>query len=435
MRNVLIGLAAVVVIGLVVFTLLAWRPAIAEVDPVDPSSFSADLVARGEVIAAAGYCATCHTVAGKPAYAGGYGVASDFGTIYSTNITPDPEQGIGRWSEEAFVRAMRKGVRRDGAHLFPAFPYTHFAKVSDEDLSALYAFLMTQPAAQTEIPENTLGAPFNWRALQGGWKLLFFRGGEFKPDSSKSDAWNRGAYLSEGLSHCSACHSPRNGLGAEEGGSERYAGALVDDWYAPAISTRPDASLPWTEEELFAFLRTGGSPFHGTATGTMSQVVHDGLGLLPDEDVRAIATYFADLAGAPAEIPLAEIEAKETNNAGDQLAESQRRGELIYVGYCVSCHDSPPTAQTATRPELAINSAVVGPDPTNFARIVLRGVSDAEGRPDTYMPGFGMILSDRDVADVAAYLRTAYAGGDASGLWADVETRVAEMRALRDPMR
>lgn len=435
MRSILIGLAALVVIGLVVFAALAWRPGIGEIDPVDAASFSADQVARGEQLAAAGYCASCHSVPGLPAYTGGYGVASDFGTIYATNITPDPEQGIGRWSEEAFARAMRKGIRRDGAHLFPAFPYTHFAKLTDEDVSALYAYFMSQPAAQAEIPENTLGAPYNWRALQGGWKLLFFRGGEHRADASKSEAWNRGAYLAEGLGHCSACHTPRNSLGAEEGGAVRYAGAVVDDWYAPAINAAPDAKLPWTEEELFQFLRTGGSPLHGAATGSMSKVVHEGLALLPEEDVRAIAVYFADTAGAPAEVTTAEIETAQASALTGELDEAQRRGELTYVGYCVSCHESPATAQSALRPELAVNSSVVGPDPTNFARVVLSGVSDADGRADTYMPGFGMILSDRDVADVAAYLRASYAGGDNGGAWADLEARVAELRALRDPMR
>src|SRR5690606_17278181 len=149
----------------------------------------------------------------------------------ATNITPHPESGIGTWSEAAFERAMRKGVRRDGAHLFPAFPYTHFANLTSEDVSALYAYVMSQPAAEHDVPETKLEGIYNWRALQGGWKLPYARGGSFKPDPEKSEAWNRGAYLAEGLGHCSACHSPRNNLGGELRGEARYAGALVDGWY------------------------------------------------------------------------------------------------------------------------------------------------------------------------------------------------------------
>jgi mono/diheme cytochrome c family protein len=421
MNRALIAIVVVVVLGAGAFFALAWRPAIAEVEGQAAMSFAADNVARGEMLAGAGNCVSCHGAD----LAGGRGIASDFGVIYATNITPDPETGIGRWSQEAFARAMRSGVRRDGAHLFPAFPYTHFAKLTDEDLDALYAFVMSQQAVAKEVPATTLEGIYNWRALQGGWKLLHVRGGVFQPDGSKSEAWNRGAYLAEGLGHCSACHSPRNSLGAEQTGAQAYAGAVVDNWYAPALNTSHDARLPWTADELYAFLREGGSPLHGSASGTMSEVVHDGLARLPDADVAAIAAYFADVGGAPPQIAAADVAAAMAMAEGVTLNEAQARGQTVFVNYCVSCHLNRDGAPSSTRPELALNSAVVGPDPSTFIRIVLDGVSIPDGHPDADMPGFRYILSSGDIADVAAYVRAVYAPGD--GGWGDVQPRVQEI--------
>jgi mono/diheme cytochrome c family protein len=209
LKRILIGLIALVVIGLAGFVVFAWWPAIAPVPPPAAASFAPTLVARGEVLAGAGYCATCHTAKGGALYAGGSPMVTGFGTIYSTNIIPDPETGIGSWSEAAFRRAMQEGVARDGSHLFPAFPYDHFTKLTDEDVAALYAFLMTRTPVSAPAHENTIPFPLNIRALQAGWKLLFFRPGRFEPDPARGADWNRGAYLAEGISHCGACHTPR----------------------------------------------------------------------------------------------------------------------------------------------------------------------------------------------------------------------------------
>jgi mono/diheme cytochrome c family protein len=243
-----------------------------------------------------------------------------------------------------------------------------------------------------------------------------------------ADALSRGAALAEDVGQCSTCH------GAVQGAASTridYAGARVDDWYAPAINAEPDARLPWTEAELYVFLRTGSSPLHGIAVGPMSEVVHGDLAGLPDEDIAALAAYFANLGGAPAEIAVDEVAA--AMRPEFVRGRDERRGEWLYVGYCVSCHFNRPESQTGKRPELALNTAVSAPDPTNLIRIVLAGVSEPEGEPDEYMPGFAMLLSDRDVADVAAYLRAAYASGREP--WSDLEPRIAELRALRDPMR
>lgn len=421
------GIAAgVVIAGALVFTALAYRPAIAEVAPGAAPAADAATLERGRQFAQAGNCASCHTVQGGPGdFAGGLPVESNFGAIYSTNITPDAETGIGTWSEEAFVRAMRKGIRRDGAHLFPAFPYDHFTKVTDQDMSALYAYLMTLAPVSYTPPENTLGAPFSWRALQGGWKLLFFRGaGAYEAEDDGSAEWNRGKYLAEGIGHCSACHTPRNALGAEKGGRAEYSGAIVGAWYAPAINGSPDAAVAWSEEELYEFLRTGASARHGVAAGSMSEVVHAGLRALPDEDVRAMAIYFADIAEAVEGAAPADIPSLLDRQDGEMTAQ-ERRGGQVFRSFCVSCHFTAPDAPQANRPALAVNSAVIGPDPTMFVHVVLNGVSAEEGGLDAQMPGFRGVLSDQDVADVAAYLRGAYGG---RGDWPDVAERASEVR-------
>jgi len=224
MKRLLIGIAALCVLGLLGFGALAWKPAIVPINPPAPQSFAPELVARGEALAGGGFCAVCHTAKGGRKFAGGYAMQTPFGVIYSTNITPDPETGIGAWSEAAFARAMHEGVARDGSLLFPAFPYDHFAKLSDDDVRALYAYFMTRTPVRSSAKTNTIPFPLNIRYLQEGWKLLFFRPGRFRPDAGKSAEWNRGAYLALGLSHCGACHTPRNMLGAEEAG-EPYAGA------------------------------------------------------------------------------------------------------------------------------------------------------------------------------------------------------------------
>ena len=409
----------VLVLLLLAALFYAWEGPIDPVTPPEADAFSAAAVARGEALAGAGNCATCHTVAGGAPYAGGRPMATGFGTVHATNITPHPEDGIGRWSEEAFVRAMREGVRRDGAHLFPAFPYTHFAHTSDDDLAALYAYFMTRQPVAGGVPENTLPFPLNVRLLQAGWKLLYFDGGGDVSDPGRDDAWNRGAYLAEGLGHCGACHTPRNALGAERDDAA-YAGAVIDDWYAPALTAANGAPLPWTRDELFAYLRQGATDLHGVAAGSMSAVVHDGLARLPDSDIEALAVYFADLAGAPERIEPAAVR--------DAMAglDADHPGRALYAYACESCHYNAPGAPRALRPELTLNSAVTGPDPTNFLRLTLAGLGVGEGHPAAFMHGYAGALTDADIVAIARYLRGP-AAADAAG-WRDLDARLAELR-------
>lgn len=222
-KHLLISVIALEVMGMLGFGALAWWPAIAPIAPPAPGAFAPELVAKGAVLAAGGYCAECHTAKGGQPFAGGYAMATPFGVLYSTNITPDRETGIGTWSEAAFARAMQRGVARDGSLLFPAFPYDHFTKLPDTDVQALYAYFMTRAPVRALAHENTVPFPLNVRYLQAGWRLLFFRPGRFEADPGKSAEWNRGAYLAEGLSHCGSCHTPRNLFGAEKAG-DTYAG-------------------------------------------------------------------------------------------------------------------------------------------------------------------------------------------------------------------
>ena len=289
-KRILMGLLAVLLVGCVG---IGRQPAVAPVSPPAAASFAPTLVALGAQLAAAGNCAGCHTVEGGQPFAGGLGLETGFGLAYSTNITPDPQTGIGNWSEQAFTRAMREGVARDGSHLLPAFPYTHYTKLTDGDVKALYAFFMIRPAVVAPARVNTIKFPFNVRALQAGWKLLFFDRGVYQNVSGKSEAWNRGAYLAEGLTHCAACHTPRNRLGAEQRNAA-YAGAPFDGWLAPPLNAANPAPMPWTQRDLYDYLRTGESEAHGVAAGAMASVVHNGLAKLSDTDVQALAIYFAD---------------------------------------------------------------------------------------------------------------------------------------------
>jgi mono/diheme cytochrome c family protein len=432
LKRIVIGAVSLGILCLLVFLGLAWRPAIAVADPPATSSFPDDLIAKGKVLAGAGYCTVCHTRAGGQPFAGGLGVKTPFGTVYSTNITPDPETGIGRWSLEAFTRAMREGVSRDGSHLFPVFPYDHFTRVSDDDLKALYAFIMTLPPTRSVAPANTIPFPLNIRPLQEGWKLLFFRSGPYQPDPSKSAEWNRGAYFATGLSHCGGCHTPRNLLGAEESG-EDYAGAVIDNWIAPALTNANPSPVPWTESELFSYLRSGLAPLHGATAGPMSPVVHAGLSAMPDSDIRAIAAYFADIdhaANRTASIDTTVKDALARSHLGS--AQEYDPDARLYAGACVGCHYNGGSAPLASRPELALNSALALPEPTNFIHVVLDGIGVAEGGPGLVMPGYAAALSDSDIGRLAAYLRRTRTDKPA---WTDIEQKIAAARAQRTSNR
>jgi mono/diheme cytochrome c family protein len=422
-KKAAIFLVSVTLLGVLGFSAMAWRPALAPIRPPPPESFAAELVAKGESLSSGGFCEECHTAKGGQAFVGGYAMATPFGAIYSTNITPDPETGIGTWSEEAFARAMREGIAQDGSHLFPAFPFDHFTEISDDDVRAIYAYLMTRPAVSARAPANTIPFPFGIRAFQEGWKILFFRSGRFEPVMEKSVEWNRGAYLARGLSHCGACHTPRNLLGAEKADAP-FAGAVVDGWIAPPLTADNPAPVPWTPQEVKTYLEQGVTALHGSAAGPMSPVIH-GLSALPESDIQAIATYFSDVDHAgdravSAETTVARAMSEELP-AGGQAREDDAR---LYAVACASCHYNS-GSPLAARPELALNSALYLPDPSNLIQVILHGVSARDGMPGVVMPSFAKALSDAEIAEIAAYLRRTRAG---LPQWSDLETKIATIR-------
>lgn len=415
----ILGIAAG--IGCAAFVVYGWRSEIAD-PPSQAASFSKDLVARGEVLAKAGYCGECHN--GDPArpFAGGRGLETQFGTIYSTNITPDPETGIGNWSQAAFARAMREGVRKDGAHLFPAFPYDHFALLNDDDINALYAFFMTRAPVVAENRENTLPFPLNIRFLQAGWKLLFVKPPR-EPVSELSASEERGRYLAEGIAHCGACHTPRNLLGAEIA-SRHMDGADIDGWTAPGISDNSPTPISWTQQELTEYLRSGYSKSHGSAAGPMSPVIH-GLSALPDDDIEAIANYLLLSVGKDKGNPDAverhvlDIDAQET------ATPTTFSGERLYVTACATCHFNAETGALSERPELGLNSSLFLDTPDNLIHVILDGINAPDGAPGLVMPAFRNAFDDREIAAIVNYLRSSRTS---LVPWGNVENRISEIR-------
>jgi mono/diheme cytochrome c family protein len=298
--------------------------------------------------------------------------------------------------------------------------------MSDADISALYAYFMTREPAKASARENTLRFPLGIRALQAGWKLMFFRPGRFEVQPARGPQWNRGAYLAEGLSHCSACHTPRNSLGAEER-AHPYAGATIDNWLAPPLTKANPSPVPWSQNELFAYLRTGISRFHGTVMGPMSPIVHNGLAKLPDSDIKALAAYFADIDDAAARSSQAQPaiqRALAANRVGS--VEQHDPAVRLYTAACASCHYNSGDGPNPLRPDLAIISATSLSDPSNLIQVILYGVSAREGAPGVVMPGFVHGFSDADVARIAAYLRATRTG---LAPWPDLERKVAAIRA------
>jgi nicotinate dehydrogenase subunit B len=366
----------------------------------------------------------CHTATGGVINAGGRPLETPFGTIHATNITPDIATGIGAWSYPAFERAMREGVSRDGRHLYPAFPYPHFAKASDADLQALYAYLMAQAPVRSEAPANTLAFPFNLRPLLAGWNALFHQAGALAPEPTKSEFWNRGAYLVESLGHCSACHSPRNALGAER--QDAYlAGGHADGWDAPALTSLSQAPVPWSEDELYTYLRTGHSRFHGVAAGPMAPVVTD-LASLPDPDIRAMAVYLASFIDTATDTQAQQARATRLE-AETRVAVAGSPGARLYRGACAVCHEVGGLPQFGSRPSLALNSNLHGTKPDNLIQLILHGITTPAFSDLGYMPGFKDSLNDAQVAELVTFLRGQFAPDKPA--WSDVGSAVARIRA------
>lgn len=437
-RRLLLGFVLTLLVATGLFLALAWR---AEIAPVatPAHSFDAALVARGATLARIGGCAACHTAPdGKP-YAGGYPLKTPFGTIYGTNITPDTDTGIGRWPLQAFIRALREGVDREGRHLYPAFPYNHFTLASDDDLQALYAYMMTREPVRIETPPNELVFPLNVRMLLAGWKLFFFDEQLFRPSPARDDEWNRGAYLTLGLGHCGACHTPRNLLGAEKR-AKFLAGGEAEGWQAPALDGSSPAPVPWSAESIFRYLREGAADVHGVAVGPMAPVVHS-LSGVPEQEVRAIAAYVASVMGVPgverqqqANEALARTRsapadlAAQTGTPRSSSEANAQTGAVLYGATCEGCHVAErhvAGAPSANAMHLALSTAVALPTPRNLIRFILQGIAPPDGERGAFMPGFAGILSDDQVASVVEYVRATHTDLPA---WKDVKDEVKRAR-------
>ncbi|HCA15873.1 MAG TPA: hypothetical protein DEO64_01840 [Alcaligenes faecalis] len=423
------GALAAVATG-TILSALPWRPAIAPVGQVDTSIFSELAIERGRLVAIAGDCMVCHTTEGGKPNAGGLGLDTPFGTIYTTNITPDKETGIGAWSYKAFERAMREGIHQDGRHLYPAFPYTAFAKISDEDMQSLYAYLMTQEPVKSEVPETKLPFPMNMRPLVAGWNMLFHRDpNAYVPDPAQTVQWNRGAYLVNSSGHCAACHSPRNMLGAEKGGAANFlAGGFADNWEAPALNSLSKAPIPWTEQELYQYLRTGYSPRHGVAAGPMGPVVA-GLAELPESDVRAMANYLSSLN------PVESQQEQEHAAQAARLEQSSRSnkevmlmpGENLFNGACAVCHDprGGPVLFGA-RPSLALNSNLHSEHPDNAIQVLMHGITRPAQPTLGSMPAFKNSMNDEQMEDLLNYMRARFAPGKPA--WTGLKDKITTIR-------
>jgi mono/diheme cytochrome c family protein len=427
----ILRIAVTIVVLLVVATLVfLWSSAptvIAGIEPAPASSFDRALIENGARLAAIGNCGFCHTAPGGLEYAGNRPISTPFGAVYSTNITPAPGSGIGRWTEEAFGRAMRRGISRRGDHLYPAFPYDHFARLSDEDIHALYAFVMTRHPVEVYRKENELAFPFDQRWLLTFWNLLFLDRAPFRLDPQQSAEWNRGAYLVEGLGHCGACHTPRNFLGAEKRGHD-LDGGEAEGWVAPALNAASPAPVPWDATHLFTYLRTGRDAEHGAAAGPMRPVVHD-LAAAGEADVRAIAAYLAARQGE-ASAARRESGAKLAQAASGQLppAAGEEQAAAIFAGACAGCHVGGPETAPPRGIDLALSTAINDREPRNAIMILLDGISPGGERAGPLMPGFAGAFTGPQLAGLLRYLRAHYSTGPA---WNDIDGQLRSITESR----
>ena len=394
---------------------------------------SAELIAKGRYIATASDCAACHTEPhGGVPFAGGYGISSPLGTIFSTNITPSKADGIGNYTEEEFSRAVRDGVAKDGSHLYPAMPYTAYAKMTDEDVGALYAYFMHEVKPVDHQPQKTeLPFPFSIRTSMVAWNLLFLDKTRFTPNAAKSAEWNRGAYISEALAHCSTCHTPRNDLMAEQI-SKALSGGSLGSWYAPNITSDPLSGIgEWSQGELVQYLRTGHVAGKAQAAGPMAEAIEHSLQYLTDEDLNAIAVYVKQTA------PISSGDKSPRDKFGKPSVteytlrglpgqEPVESGFHIFSGVCANCHQV--SGEGNKHYPSLFHNTVTGADRSdNLISAIVFGVSRTVDGETAYMPGFGPDafytdrLSDEDIADVSNYVLAQYGNPDVKVTPGDVK--------------
>jgi mono/diheme cytochrome c family protein len=390
---------------------------------VPASLAQANIVARGEYLAKAADCMVCHTTEGGKEYAGGLGFKLPFGTLYSTNITPDKETGIGNYSDQDFLNAVHRGVRRDGARLYPAMPYMSYTYISDDDALAIKAYLFSLAPVHAPAPANTLSFPFNQRWGMNFWSALFIPDTRFTPDTSKSPEWNRGAYLAEALAHCGECHTPRN-LAFALNNRQKFAGALTAGWRAFNITSDKETGIGgWRDDDLIAYLSIGHAAGHGSASGPMGEAVDHSFSQFAPEDIRAVVAYLRSVPPMTStDLPATTAPPAPASHKDGPTADA--RGKTVFEGACVSCHGW--TGESPVSPFATLTGAwaVNDPSATNVAQIVLSGTMRHNPPDALSMPAFGNAYSDDEIAAVANYV-TARFGSKGSKLTAK---DVAELR-------
>lgn len=365
--------------------------------PTWPQNLSFSQVERGRYLTIAGDCKACHTDMendGEP-FAGGRGLGTPFGTIYSSNLTPDVETGLGRWSRDDFYRALNEGVDREGRHLYPAMPYPYFTLMTREDTDAIYAYLRTLDPIAKIVPQNDLPFPLNIRRSVWGWKLLFFTDDAFRADPNQSDAWNRGRYLVDGVLHCGGCHTGKNALGADDA-DEHLRGGVLENWFAPNIRGGANGGIAdWEPADIVAFLRDGRAR-HTAPMQRMGEVVGLSTQYLREDDLQAVATYLKSLDDKPREEQRAPDAARVEAGAG------------LYFDNCAACHAADRAGVPYFFAPLKTSNKVLAENPSTAIRIILGGAraQPTKAVPSVLaMPAFAWKLSDDQIADLLTYLR------------------------------
>jgi len=372
---------------------------------IDSTAPDSAQLARGQYLVVAGDCMSCHLRDGGEPFAGGLGLNTPFGVIYSSNITSDAQTGIGAWTSEQFYQAMHDGKGAHGENLYPAFPYPWFKLASRADDDAIFSFLKTTPAVHYTPPTNHLPFPLNVRSAVSGWNLLFLDSHEYQPDSSQSAEWNRGAYLVNGLGHCGACHTPKNALGADKS-KQLFRGGDLETWVAPDLTGNARIGLgDWNVEDIAEYLRSGRNA-HAAAGGPMADVITYSTSLMNDDDRHAIATYLKSQPASPADA------------AGTPDPQAMSRGAEIYSDACTSCHLEQGVGQSRLFPPLKADAMLQQANPAGVLHLILAGtrIGPSPSRPSPLsMPSFAWKLSDQEIADVSTFIRNSW-GNQASSI-------------------
>ena len=435
-RGIAIIVVAVLAVAAGVYAERAYNPgpmafaggstvALADYHEADPTGVPAELaesniVTHGEYLARAADCEVCHTAPGGAAYAGGLAIPLPFGTIYTTNITPDKATGIGDYSDADFLNAVQRGIRKDGSRLYPAMPYPSYTYMTDADALAIKAYLFSQPAVHAVNRPTTLGFPYDQRWSMVPWSWPFNANSRFAPNTARSPQWNRGAYLAEALAHCGECHSPRN-VAFAVNNRKKFAGAITAGWHAFNITSDKGTGIgDWSDDEVFAYLAKGHALNRGTAAGPMGEAVDQSFSRLSPSDIRALVVYLRSIpAIASPDLPATIAPpAPVRPDAGNAGASASALGKTVFEEACVSCHDWTGVSAISQFASISGSRAVNDPGATNVVQIVLSGTTRRSPEGIISMPAFGKSYSDTEIAAVANYV-TARFGTDASQVTAE----------------